>query len=69
MENLILAATVENGIEVVNIWDYPDAEFMHTADFMGALSSLESGEMIFTHVLPQNTDGIYEQIDAEYGIR
>lgn len=64
----LLMADTANGVQLVDICDYPEAEMMNPADFLGSLKSLDDGETIFTQVLPAGTDGNWEKIDTEYGI-
>ena len=64
-----LVASVEFGIQKFEIEDYPEAEFISSADyFLKDCKTLQHGELIFYQVLPDGTDGEYERIDAEYGI-
>ena len=68
MENLMLVADTINGVYTAELMDYPDAEILSAADFIDSLAHLADGERIFTLVMPRGTDGVYEQIDLEYGI-
>ncbi|HDI3147834.1 TPA: hypothetical protein PMB01_001656 [Vibrio cholerae] len=68
MTELMLKATVANGVEVVELCDYPEVEQLEFRDFVSELSSLDHDEEIFTRVMPAGTDGLYEELDAEYGI-
>jgi preprotein translocase subunit SecY len=65
-----LMATTARGVEVFEIEDYPDASFEGCIDdFLSACRTLEDADVRFYQVLPAGTDGEYEKIDAEYGIR
>lgn len=65
-----LMATTALGIEKFEIEDCPDASFEGCIeDFLSALRSMDDDEVRFYQVLPAGTDGEYEKIDAEYGIR
>lgn len=69
MNALTLMATTSNGVEIVDIVDFPNAEMMTAKGFLSELSTLGDDEVIFTQVMPAGTDGDYEMIDSEYGIR
>ena len=68
MSELMLKATVANGIEIVELCDYPEVEQLAFRDFVSELSSLDDDEEIFTRVMPAGCDGLFEELDAEYGI-
>lgn len=68
MNALTLRATTENGVEIVDIIDFPEAVMMKAKDFLSDLSTISDDEVIFTQVMPKGTDGDYEMIDSEYGI-
>lgn len=69
MSALTLMATTANGVEIVDIVDFPEAQIMTAKDFLSELSALSGDKVIFTQVMPAGTDGDYEIIDSEYGIR
>lgn len=69
MKAINLMATTANGVQAFEIEDAPDAEFVSFGTFMYALRHLLDGEVVCCQVLPAGTDGEYEKIDAEYGIR
>lgn len=65
-----LKATTARGIEAFQICDEPEAEFCGNLDsFLSACRSLDDDEVAYYQVLPAGTDGEYEKIEAEYGIR
>ena len=68
MRELMLKATVANGIEIVELCDYQEVEQLAFRDFVSELSSLDDDEEIFTRVMPAGCDGLFEELDAEYGI-
>lgn len=69
MNALTLRATTAYGVEIVDIIDYPEAEMMKPKDFLSELNTLDDDEEVFTQVMPSGTDGDYEMIDSEYGIK
>lgn len=71
MKAINLMATTANGVQVVEIEDFvPECAFVGSfGTFMYALRNLLDGEVVCYKVLPAGTDGEFEQIDAEYGIR
>lgn len=68
MNALTLMATTSNGVEIVDIADYPLASMMNVKDFLSELRYLMDEEVVFTQVLPAGTDGDFEMIESEYGI-
>lgn len=62
MTEIYLKATKENGVEVINSIDYPELELMKPYDFKDTVPNLEEGEVIFTSVMPEGADGIYEEL-------
>jgi len=65
---ICLRATAAYGVEEFDIADYPEASFERNFDtFKDSLRSMDD-EMFF-QILPEGTDGQYETIDAEYGIK
>lgn len=69
MKNVYLMATVANGVESVDIMDCPDADILKARTFIDSLDDLGDDEVIYTVILPNGTDGVFELIDAKYGIR
>ena len=65
---LIIANTVD-GCRVADFSDYPDAEITNFYDFMKSLRTLSDSEIIFTLILPAETDGEWEKLTAEYSIK
>jgi hypothetical protein len=60
-----LMADTENGIQVVDPVDYPDADWeLSLGDFQSALPRLEDGEQAFFAANPDQ----FAELQAEYGI-
>ena len=68
MENVMLVADTINGVYETQPMDFPEVEFLSSSDFIDSLGDLSDGERVFTSIMPAGTDGVYEQIDTEYGI-
>lgn len=68
MNAIYLKATTANGVEIIDIIDYPELDMMKPKDFLEELKWLSEGEERFTAVMPKGTDGEYEMIDDAYGI-
>ena len=65
-----LMATTARGIETFEIEDQPDASFENCLDdFRSCLRSMDDDEIRFYQILPAGTDGEWENLDEEYGIR
>ena len=60
-----LMATTENGVEIVNPFDYPEMELTNFRDFMNELPLLSDDEVIFTAVDPEEL----EEIKSEYTVK
>ena len=69
MNDLLLVADAASGITITDFLEYPEAEIMHVGDFIKDCSHLSVGEQIFAMIMPAGTDGVFEAIDEEYGIR
>lgn len=67
MEILLKANNVE-GITVEDLENYPEAEILSFTDFRGSLRNCGESD-IFTMIMPQGTNGYFELLDKEYGIR
>jgi len=65
---VLLRANSVEGIRVADIVDYPEAEIMSVDTFRSNLKDADETD-IFTLIMPPTTDGDWESIDAEYGIR
>ena len=59
-----LMATTANGVEEIDMVDYPDAEWLSFGDFMDAISDLGDYEVVFCAVDPEQL----EQVESEYGV-
>ena len=66
---ILLAADTTNGVFETDLALYPDAEVETPDNFYNNLSTLEEEEVIFTQVMKPGTDGKYEKIDRDYGIK
>lgn len=69
MESLLLRASVQDGVNIVDIADYSEADIIRPRTFIDSLRHLSDDEEIFTQIGPAGTDGLFEEIDDEYGIR
>ena len=67
MEILLKANSVE-GITVESLEDYPEAEILSFADFRAGLKGCGESD-IFTMIMPRGTNGYFEILNDEYGIR
>lgn len=67
-DSILLRANSIEGIVKADITDYPEADIMRPRDFQNSLKDCGEGD-IFTMILPAGTDGIWEELDQEYGIR
>lgn len=43
-DNVILMADTANGVQIVDICDYPEADMLSGRDFLNSLSTLEDGK-------------------------
>jgi hypothetical protein len=71
MQNLLpvlLMADTANGVQVVSCEDHADGDRINPRDFIEQLSTLSDDEVIYTQVMPEGTDGIWEEINESYGI-
>lgn len=65
-----LMATTARGIETFEIEDQPDASFESCLDnFRSCLRNMDDDEIRFYQILPAGTDGEWEKLDEEYGIK
>ena len=65
-----LMATTARGVEAFEIEDHPDASFENCLDdFRSCLRSMDDDEVRFYQILPAGTDGEWEKLDDEYGIK
>jgi hypothetical protein len=67
-DHVLLVADTANGVQAVDIMDYPEAETMSANEFHGRLKDLGDGETIYCMIMPKGTDGKWEEIESEYGI-
>jgi len=65
-----LMATTARGVEAFEIEDRPDASFENCfEDFLSCLRSMDDDDVRFYQILPAGTDGEWEELDAQYGIK
>lgn len=67
MKALLLLADTANGVQVVDIVDYPEAELLNAHEFVMQLSDLKDGEEVFCSVIDVSPD--FEYIQNTYVVR
>jgi hypothetical protein len=67
MKALLPLADTANGVQVVDIVDYPESELLNAHEFVMALSDLKDGEEVFCSVIEGGME--FEYIQNTYGVR
>jgi hypothetical protein len=67
MNVILLRANSIEGIVKADFVDYPEADVLNPREFIKNLRHADEDD-IFTVIMPPGTDGMYEEIESEYGI-
>jgi len=67
LDTTYVAADTISGVYKIDPIDYPELGLMSIDSFVSSLSTLDDDEVIFTVFGPES-EGLYNDLDEEYGI-